>query len=117
LLIERQNAVLGLPIVVESFSYLPTDATAFAARGVPVLSALTGAHAEYHTPRDTPETLNYEGAAKVARFMAGIARLLLESARAPACAQAAASAAGTPRAGLRAYLGTIPDYAPALWPG
>ncbi len=112
-IIERQNSVLRLPIVAESSGYLPTDATSFSARGVPVLSAFTGAHAEYHTPRDTPETLNYAGAAEVARFMAHVARFLLEEPRAPAYAETAVPAPRASRAGLRVYLGTIPDYSAA----
>ena len=41
------------------------------------LSAFTGSHSEYHTPRDTPDRINYEGTARIARFMALAARNLL----------------------------------------
>ena len=51
----------------EISSYLPTDASTFFMRGVPILSAFTGSHTDYHTPRDTPDKLNYEAAAKIAR--------------------------------------------------
>ena len=71
--IERRNAPVGLPITLQDDSYLPTDASSFYMRGVPILSAFTGAHSEYHTPRDTPEKLNYDGAAQVARFMGLVA--------------------------------------------
>ena len=71
--IERRNAPVGLPITLQDDSYLPTDASSFYLRGVPILSAFTGAHSDYHTPRDTPEKLNYEGAAQVARFMGLVA--------------------------------------------
>ena len=74
--IERRNVPVGLPVALQDDSYLPTDANAFFLRGVPILSAFTGSHSEYHTPRDTPETLNYDGAAKVARLMGLIARCL-----------------------------------------
>src|SRR5262245_60203811 len=56
--IERGNVAVGVPIVIQPDSYLPTDATSFYLRGVPILSAFTGAHADYHTPRDTAERDN-----------------------------------------------------------
>ena len=108
--IERRNAPVGLPITLQDDSYLPTDASSFYMRGVPILSAFTGAHSEYHTPRDTPEKLNYDGAAQVARFMGLVAAGLAASESPPDYVQQ--SVKDTTTGGrLRAYLGTIPDYA------
>ena len=76
--IERRNTPVGLPITLQDDSYLPTDASSFYLRGVPILSAFTGAHSDYHTPRDTPDKLNYDGAAQVARFMGLVAVGLAE---------------------------------------
>jgi len=109
--IERRNAPLGLPLAVKEDSYLPTDATSFYLKGVPILSVWTGSHAEYHSPRDRPETLNYQGAEKVARFVALLARSLATSDQTPDYIAAATTTQPGARAGLRAYLGTIPDYA------
>ena len=109
--IERRNAPIGLAITLQEDSYLPTDASSFYMRGVPVLSAFTGSHSEYHTPRDTPETLNYEGAAKIARFMGLVTRSLAMRDSAPDYVALQAPKQGERRARLRAYLGTIPDYA------
>ena len=80
---ERRNVPIGLPIVTQNDSYLPTDATSFYLRGVPLLSAFTGVHQDYHTPRDTADKINYEGAEKIARFMAHITSSLLTSESAP----------------------------------
>ena len=110
-LVEQVNAVVGLPLVTQDDSYLPTDASTFFLRGVPILSAFTGSHGEYHTPRDTPDRLNYEGAAQVARFMALAARRLALDETAPEYVQQQRPENEQPRAALRAYLGTIPDYA------
>jgi hypothetical protein len=108
--IERRNAPVGLPIKLQDDSYLPTDASSFYLHGVPILSAFTGAHREYHTPRDTPDTLNYDGAAQVARFMGFVAMGLAANESPPDFVQQ--SAKDTAKTGrLRAYLGTIPDYA------
>lgn len=109
--IERRNAPVGLAITLQDDSYLPTDASSFYMQGVPILSAFTGSHADYHTPRDTPDTLNYEGTAKVAKLMGLITRSLTLRDDAPDyIAQKAPENKGT-KARLRAYLGTIPDYA------
>lgn len=108
--IERRNVPVGLPITLQEDSLLPTDARSFYMGGVPVLSAFTGSHSEYHTPRDTPDTLNYEGAASVARLMGLITRSLGMRDDAPDYIQQAAPQTAS-RGPLRAYLGTIPDYA------
>ncbi len=108
--IEQRNVAIGLPIQPLGESYLPTDATTFYLRRVPVLSAFTGSHEDYHTPRDVPERLNYESLAKVARLVAGIAGDLAADEDAPLYVATKNPAAGLPRAGLRVYLGTIPDY-------
>jgi Tol biopolymer transport system component len=108
--IERRNAPVGLPLTLQDDSYLPTDASSFYLKGVPILSAFTGAHSEYHTPRDTPEKLNYEGAAQVARFMGLVAQGLAASESPPDYIQQSVKQPTT-SGRLRAYLGTIPDYA------
>lgn len=108
--IERRNAPVGLPVVLQRDSFLPTDSTSFFTHGVPAMSAFTGSHEEYHTPRDTPETLNYDGAARIARLMALIARSLASAPSTPDYISQSQLAVDRPRAGLRAYLGTIPDY-------
>jgi Tol biopolymer transport system component len=109
--IERRNVPVGLPITPQDDSYLPTDASAFFLRGVPILSAFTGSHSEYHTPRDTPEKLNYEGTANIARFMALVARSVAMRESPPDYVAQTAPQKGSSRATMRAYLGTIPDYA------
>ena len=107
---ERRNVPIGLPIVIQNDSYLPTDATSFYLNGVPLLSAFTGVHEDYHTPRDTADKVNYEGSAKIVRLMGSIARSLLTNEDTPDYIQMERPAESMPRAGLRAYLGTIPDY-------
>ena len=108
--LERRNAPVGLSVVPQQDSYLPTDATSFYLKGVPILSAFTGAHVEYNTPRDTPESLNYDGAARVARLMGLITRAVAVSADAPDYIAMEKPAATASRRNLRAYLGTIPEY-------
>lgn len=108
--IERRNVPIGLPISVQNDSYLPTDSTSFYLKGVPTLSMFTGSHEDYHTPRDTPEKLNYEGLERVARFAGLLARALATQEAAPDYVVMSQPENLGQRAGLRAYLGTIPDY-------
>lgn len=110
-LIEQVNVVTGLPITIQEDSYLPTDASVFFLHGVPILSAFTGNHSEYHTPRDTPEKLNYEGISQVARLMNLVCRQLISQDRSPKFVMQERPNDGQRRANLRAYLGSIPDYA------
>ena len=109
--IERRNAVVGLPITLQSDSYLPTDASTFFLKGIPILSAFTGSHSEYHTPRDTPELINYEGAAKIAKLMGLITRAVATSESIPEYTEQNAPENQGARAAMTAYLGSIPDYA------
>jgi hypothetical protein len=110
-IIEQANVPLGLSLTLQDDSYLPTDASVFFLHGVPILSAFTGNHSEYHTPRDTPEKLNYEGIAKVANLMSLVCRYLIATAQPPAYVAQERPKDGQRRAALRAYLGTVPDYA------
>lgn len=113
-LVNRRNVPVGLPLSLDkTSSRLPTDAAAFVARDVPILSAFTGAHEDYHTPRDTKEKLNYEGAAKTARLFALLARGFVSDATVPEFKldEGEQASEETPRVRLTAYLGTIPDYA------
>ena len=105
------NAPVGLPITLQNDSYLPTDATSFYLKGVPVLNAFTGGHAEYHSPRDTVEKLNFAGLTRITRLMTSLTRSLASTARAPDYIAIDKPQSPVGRVRLRAYLGTIPDYA------
>ena len=108
--IERANTGLRLPIVEQNSSYLPTDATPFYVKGVPILSAFTGAHADYHTPRDTAGKIDYAGTERITRLMARIATSLASAESAPDYLVMEKPDSSMGRANMRAYLGTIPDY-------
>ncbi len=115
--IEKRNAPVGLPLVLQDDGYAPTDSTSFYLKGVPVLSAFTGAHDDYHTPRDTPETLNYDGMQRISRFVGLVVRGLATADGVPDFVEPKTSAPRGQRANLRVYLGTIPDYATGDEPG
>lgn len=109
-LIESKNAVVGLPVTLSDETDLPTDASSFYQIGVPILSAFTGSHRDYHTPRDTPEKLNYRDAARIARLMGLVTRSLVLAEDAPKFVKQASKKQQAGRGGMRAYLGTVPSY-------
>jgi Tol biopolymer transport system component len=108
--IERRNAPVGLPLVLRDDTFLPTDATSFYLRGVPILSAFTGVHGEYNTPRDAPDTLNYDGLARVARLMELLTVAVARREAPPEYVALPQPKPGVSRRNLRAYLGTVPEY-------
>lgn len=110
--VQRRNVPVGLELRLDKTSTrLPTDASAFVARDVPILSGFTGAHEDYHTPRDTPDKLNYRGITEIARLFALVTRGMLTADEPPEFKlEEGAKEEQVPRARLTAYLGTIPDY-------
>ena len=109
--IEKRNAPIGLPITTQSDAHLPTDSTAFYLKGIPTLNAFTGSHADYHMPSDTAEKIDYVNATKIAKLMGLIARGIATMDASPDYVAMEAPKNQGARTGLRAYLGTIPDYA------
>jgi Tol biopolymer transport system component len=109
-LVERRNVSAGFNLTLQDDPYLPTDTTPIYPKGIPVLAFFTGGHDDYHRPTDKPETLNFEGIRRVALLARGIL-VELEKGPRPAYARVAGGGTGGGRETLRAYLGTIPDYA------
>ncbi len=109
--IERANVRLALPILPQQDSQLPTDATVFFNQGVPILAAFTGAHSDYHTPRDRADKLDYASMQKIAQLVGEIAISLSNLPEKPAFIAGEAGHGNLGPANIRVYLGTLPDYA------
>jgi Tol biopolymer transport system component len=110
-LIERRNVVGGFNINLTEDPYLPTDTTAFYPKGIPVLAFFTGSHDDYHRPTDDSNTLDYDGAQRISRFAQLIVQDLMQAEARPDYVKVERSSSGGARDSLRAYLGTVPDYA------
>ncbi len=109
-LLNKMKAHHSLAFITQKDPYLPTDSTAFYLRGIPTLNFFTGAHAYYHSSKDTPDTLNYAGMQTISNFLADFL-LALETSSEPITYHAMTKpkeAADEQK--LRIYLGTIPDY-------
>jgi Tol biopolymer transport system component len=110
-IIEKRNVAAGFNLALQDDPYLPTDVTSLYPKNVPVLNFFTGGHDDYHRPTDRPETLNYDGLGRITRMAAAIVRDLAREADRPDYLAVARANTGGSRENLRAYLGTIPDYA------
>ncbi|RFC46042.1 MAG: hypothetical protein DVB28_000201 [Verrucomicrobia bacterium] len=112
-LIEKRNVVAGFNLALQDDPYLPTDTTSFYPRRIPVLSFFTGSHEDYHRPSDTPEKLDYEGLERITRFAAAMIQDLAAAPERPdfARVEKTAQQESGSRETLRAYIGSIPDYA------
>jgi Tol biopolymer transport system component len=106
-LIQRANIPVGLNLNLQNDSHIPTDTTSFFTKGVPILSAFTGLHADYHSPSDTPDKINYEGIADCSNLYVRLIEGVAIQDKMDYVAQASPPKS---RGRLSVYLGTIPDY-------
>lgn len=111
-LVERTNVAVGFDVQISNDPYLPTDSTAFNGVSVPTLNLFTGSHEDYHRPSDTADKINYEDLERVARFAALIAAKVANLDAEPDFVKVEPKMTqGGGRDTLRAFTGTIPDYA------
>jgi Tol biopolymer transport system component len=108
--LEKRAVVAGLPLTLQDDCYLPTDASTFYIKGVPIFNLFTGSHEDYHRPSDTADKLDYPNAAKIAKLSGWIVRDVASAQEAPPYKESSKPKEGQ-RSGFRVYLGTIPDYA------
>jgi hypothetical protein len=110
-LLEQANVAAGFDLALQEDPYQPTDVTSFNAASVPSLAFFTGAHAEYHKPSDTADTINYEDLVRVGEFATAIVKRLMDLDEPPQFVKVEQKIQTGGRAGLRMFTGTIPDYA------
>jgi Tol biopolymer transport system component len=110
-LIEKRNVAAGFQANLLDDPYVPSDATAFYPKGIPVLHFFTGSHEDYHRPSDDADKLNVEGIERITKFARGLVNDLVNQPARPDYVTVARAETGRGnRETLRAYLGTIPDY-------
>ena len=107
-IIQQANIPVRLSLNLQNDSHIPTDTTSFYSRGVPILSAFTGLHEDYHSPTDTEDKINYEGIVKCSKLFSRIISILGKVESVDYISQETPT--GAKRSRLRAFLGTIPNY-------
>ena len=110
-LIEKRNVAAGFALTLQNDPYLPTDVTSFYPKRVPVLNFFTGSHDDYHRPTDTADKINYEGIERIAKFAKALTTDVANAPERLPFSRVERSDTGGSRDNLRAYLGSIPDYA------
>lgn len=110
-LAEEVGVKTGLALGIADDPYLPTDSMALYMGQVPTMNLFTGAHAEYHTPRDTPATLNYKGIVRVLDYAKEVMKLLADSQQTMVSyVKVGSGEKQLEGRSFRVFLGTIPDY-------
>lgn len=111
-LAEASSIKTGVALNLTSDPYLPTDSMSIYLAGVPSISFFTGAHNEYHTPLDKPETLNYPGLKDSITVVSYFADSIAKSDKDILKYEKVESNSGKQLEGrsFRIFLGTIPDY-------
>ncbi len=110
---EEVGLVSGVPLVLTSDPYLPTDAMSFYLAEIPSISFFTGTHEDYHSPRDTSDLINQKGLVKVINIVRAYTEKLALTASEVVKYIKVEGNSGQKLEGrsFRIYLGTIPDYA------
>ncbi|MCY3963502.1 MAG: M20/M25/M40 family metallo-hydrolase [Acidobacteria bacterium] len=111
-LVEAANVPVGFDLGMQTDPYLPTDTSSFNGAGVPTVNLFSGSHEDYHRPTDTADLINYDDLERVARFAALLTRRAANQAEPLEFAKVERTLQqGGSRDTVRAYTGTIPDYA------
>lgn len=111
-LAEASSIKTGVALNLTSDPYLPTDSMSIYLAGVPSISFFTGAHNEYHTPLDKPETLNYAGLKDTITVVQYFGDAIAKTDKDILKYEKVESNSGKQLEGrsFRIFLGTIPDY-------
>lgn len=109
---EEVGLLTGVSLTLTTDPYLPTDAMSVYLADVPSISFFTGSHEEYHSPRDTAETLNYPGLVRTINVVGKYVEKLATVSFPMMKYEKVEGNKGQKLEGrqFRIYLGTIPDY-------
>ncbi len=111
-LVEAANVPVGFDLGMQTDPYLPTDSSSFNRAGIPTANLFSGSHEDYHRPTDTADRIDYDELERVTRFAALLTRRAANRAEPLQFAKVERSPQqGGSRDTVRAYTGTIPDYA------
>jgi Zn-dependent M28 family amino/carboxypeptidase len=108
-ILDRLAEKYPLQLAYSTEGFGPSDHAAFYSKNLPVFFISTGAHADYHTPRDNPESINAEGIVKVLDFSAGLVAELANRSEMLTFQEAGPSARGDHRYNFKVTLGIMPD--------
>jgi hypothetical protein len=113
--LDGLNTGFDLPLQKIDLSSGSSDDMPFIEVGIPALHLFTGAWPEYHRPSDTISTIDYEGLAQLAEFVAELADYLASSKTRldfvpPQTVKALADPSRATEGRRRVSFGSIPDF-------
>lgn len=108
--LEQLAAQSDVSLSAQDDPYVPSDGMQFYVQGIPSVTFFTGSHAEYHSPRDRVETINFTGLKKIAELVQTLGVGLASQSEGLHYLKAESSQRKLEGRGFRIYLGTIPDY-------
>lgn len=110
-LFEELSIKTGIPMTQQSDPFLPTDSTTFYIEKIPSVTFFTGAHSEYHSPRDRADLINYAGLQKIATLAQDWTQNMVSIKDRISFKEVPQSrSSGSGGRSFRIFLGTIPDY-------
>lgn len=116
-IMEKKNVVVGFNLTLGTDPYLPTDATSFYLKGIPVASFFTGVHGDYHTHNDVVDLINFEDMQRVVKFSSLVISELMKPEQALTYKQVKVRRMKSSKGAMSVSLGTIPAYAGSDEPG
>jgi Tol biopolymer transport system component len=116
-IMEKKNIVVGFNLTLGKDPYLPTDATPFYLKGIPVASFFTGVHSDYHTHMDDVELINFDDMHRVVRFASLVITELMKPEQALTYKEVQIKRSRSTKGAVSVSLGTIPAYAGSDEPG
>lgn len=74
LVAQLSQRPLSLQPDLATTDYFPSDHRLFHEKGIPIALLTTGVHRDYHTPRDLPQTLDYNQMERISEFAYAMAQ-------------------------------------------
>jgi Tol biopolymer transport system component len=110
-MIEKLAPKTELSLATQEDPYLPTDSMAFYLKEIPAINFFTGAHSDYHTPRDKADLINSQAMVPIITLVKDLSLNIAEKEKPAVTYQKVESGHGKLEGrSFRIYLGTIPDY-------
>lgn len=107
-LVDEANRNFDFHVSKDRAGVGPSDHTSFYLAKVPVYFFFSGEHAEYHTPKDRPETINVAGVARVTSLVESLAARIASEKERPEYVAGATGSMGGRAGGPK--LGVMPRY-------
>jgi aminopeptidase YwaD len=107
-LILAANEGPDLNLSFQDSAFGPSDQSVFYTYEIPAVQFFTGLHEDYHTPTDDWEMINSSGEKRLLRLVSGLIEELSSGSSNLVFNKGSGQASNV--AGLKIYLGTVPDY-------